>query len=203
MKIQRRNPRQARSKATVDTILTATARILRTEGEAALTTNRVAEVAGVSIGSLYGYFGDKTALMNALADRTLDADEMAIRGALSEAGPDPLRRVVRALIQRHLTDRTVRQIVLMVHVRSGLGQSHTDRATAMISEVADTVFPKDDARPDTTALFVTAHAVLGVCRALTAQATPAVNQSEIEERLMDLIRTQLQLRPQNETGASN
>lgn len=62
-------PRQARAAATVDAILEATAHILREGGLAGLTTNAVAERAGVSIGSLYQYFPGKQALLCALIRR--------------------------------------------------------------------------------------------------------------------------------------
>jgi AcrR family transcriptional regulator len=65
----RKRPRQARSTATVDTILEAAARILETTGLAGFNTNAVAERAGVSIGSLYQYFPAKEALLAALIRR--------------------------------------------------------------------------------------------------------------------------------------
>lgn len=52
----RKTPRQQRSQATVDAMVDAAARILATDGFAMMSTNRVAGVAGVSIGSLYQYF---------------------------------------------------------------------------------------------------------------------------------------------------
>src|SRR5215469_493144 len=62
------NPRklasQERSRATVDALLEATARILLKEGYDKASTNRIAEVAGVSIGSLYQYFPSKEALVS-------------------------------------------------------------------------------------------------------------------------------------------
>ncbi len=57
----RKLPKQERSQATVEAILTATTHILTEEGYNKLTTNRVAELAGVSIGSLYQYFPNKEA----------------------------------------------------------------------------------------------------------------------------------------------
>jgi AcrR family transcriptional regulator len=57
----RKLPQQDRSKVTVDAILTATAHILTQEGYDRTTTNRIAELAGVSIGSLYQYFPSKEA----------------------------------------------------------------------------------------------------------------------------------------------
>jgi len=68
----RKEPRQARSRATVETILQAGARILSDEGWAGFTTNKVAELAGVSIGSLYQYFPDKLSLVDAIRRRHLD-----------------------------------------------------------------------------------------------------------------------------------
>lgn len=59
----RKRPVQARSRVTYEAILEAAARVLRTEGLAAATTNRVAERAGVSIGSLYQYFPSREAIL--------------------------------------------------------------------------------------------------------------------------------------------
>ena len=58
----RRNPTQSRAAATLRAIREATLRILKEEGHARLTTNRIAEVAGISIGSLYQYYADKHAI---------------------------------------------------------------------------------------------------------------------------------------------
>ena len=66
---QRKIPRQQRALATCAAIVEAAARILEAQGEAALNTNRVAEVAGVSIGTLYQYYPDKTAILVALVRR--------------------------------------------------------------------------------------------------------------------------------------
>ena len=59
----RKEPRQERSKATVNAVVHAAARILSDHGWAGFTTNRVAEIAGVSIGSLYQYFPDKISIV--------------------------------------------------------------------------------------------------------------------------------------------
>lgn len=64
-------PRQVRSKATFQALLDATARVLSQGGYAALTTNGVADVAGVGIASLYEYFPGKDALVAVLAERQL------------------------------------------------------------------------------------------------------------------------------------
>ncbi len=67
----KKKPAQRRAQATVTAMLDSTARILATGGYAALTTNRVAEVAGVSIGSIYEYYPNKQALVAATLARAI------------------------------------------------------------------------------------------------------------------------------------
>lgn len=64
----RRTPRQRRSRAIVDAIVQAGRELLATEGPGGLTTNRIAERAGVSIGSLYRYFPNKEAVVAAVCE---------------------------------------------------------------------------------------------------------------------------------------
>ena len=64
----RKRPSQSRSRATVQAIIEATAHILREHGYAGASTNRIAKLAGVSVGSLYQYFPGKDALVLAVAD---------------------------------------------------------------------------------------------------------------------------------------
>src|SRR5690349_12023978 len=65
----RKLPEQARSRETVDAILAATAKLCVRDGVEKTSTNRIAETAGVSIGSLYQYFSSKEAVLAALLDR--------------------------------------------------------------------------------------------------------------------------------------
>lgn len=69
----RRRPSQSRSKVLVDAIIQACKQILSQEGEESLTTNRIAEVAGVTIGSLYQYFPNKEAILANLFAREIAA----------------------------------------------------------------------------------------------------------------------------------
>lgn len=91
----KKRPKQARSRVMVETLLQATTRILRREGHESLTTNRIAEVAGVSIGSLYQYFPNKESLVDELRQR-YEAQflERMIR-ALGSSASLPLREGVR------------------------------------------------------------------------------------------------------------
>ena len=79
----RKQPRQARAQATVNAVLEATVQVLEREGLDAATTTRIAEVAGVSIGTLYQYFSHRDAIFNALQDREFDRAVALIEGILS------------------------------------------------------------------------------------------------------------------------
>ena len=70
----RKSATQERSRATVDALLSATARVLVKEGYDRASTNKVAEAAGVSIGSLYQYFPSKEALVSAVIQRHIGED---------------------------------------------------------------------------------------------------------------------------------
>ncbi|WP_204114880.1 TetR/AcrR family transcriptional regulator [Shimia biformata] len=96
----RKTPRQARAEATVEAIEQAAARILVQGGIEALNTNRIAEVAGVSVGSLYQYFPNKTAIMGALIRRKRARLLDGLRAAVaSDAPPNThMRRLILAFI---------------------------------------------------------------------------------------------------------
>jgi AcrR family transcriptional regulator len=95
----RKRPRQQRSKDTVDSILDATARILKHAGFAGMTTNAVAEKAGVSIGSLYQYFPNKEALVSALIERHCEEMNSAILAELTNVAKLPIAQGARAVIE--------------------------------------------------------------------------------------------------------
>ncbi len=111
----RKAPRQARSKATVDVILEATARVLVRDGYALASTNRIAEAAGVSIGSLYQYFPSKQALVTALRRR--HAEHMLAmlldvgRGAAEACAADAVRILVHAVIAAHMVDPQLHRVL--------------------------------------------------------------------------------------------
>jgi len=100
--VPRRRPAQERARATVEAIVAATARVLVRDGYDALSTNRVAREAGVSVGSLYQYFPDKEALVVAVmeAHATRMQEQIAQRlTGVAEAGPEAVaREMIRAML---------------------------------------------------------------------------------------------------------
>jgi len=95
----RKEPRQARSQATVDAILTATAKVLVRDGYDHASTNRVAEAAGVSVGSLYQYFPTKEALVAALIDRHMNQMTALLETNIDDLKGTPVPVATRALVK--------------------------------------------------------------------------------------------------------
>jgi AcrR family transcriptional regulator len=89
---------QERSRATVDALIEATARLLVREGFDKASTNRIAQEAGVSVGSLYQYYPSKEALVAAVIDRHNQELMEVVRAALAEVAALPVEKAVRKLV---------------------------------------------------------------------------------------------------------
>ena len=98
----RKSPVQARSAASVDAILDATIQVLLRIGKDRLTTTRVALRAGVSVGTLYQYFPNKSALLQAALKRHLAAVTEAVELVCKEQRGGTLREMATALITAFL-----------------------------------------------------------------------------------------------------
>lgn len=128
-----RTPTQKRSVETVNAIVEGSARILVQDGYAALNTNRIAKVAGVSVGTLYQYFPNKEAVVMELVERQAEA----MIGAFSEAlqvllreQPEGLEAGVSALLDATLAALRVRPELmrrLLLEAPRG-GSADLDRA---------------------------------------------------------------------------
>lgn len=176
--IARRSPRQPRSKATVDAILEAATRILQA-GET-FTTNHVAERAGVSVGTLYQYFADKTAILQALGARERAAMADATQAAIAK-GVEPARAAIRAQLAAFDGRNAARRIVLEAILR--------DPPTAgMAAEVDAGVAPfvREGERP--VHAFVLSRAIMGVVRAAVLEDSPLLGTPDLEEALVRLVR---------------
>jgi AcrR family transcriptional regulator len=100
---------------TVDALIEATARILVKDGFDKASTNRIAEKAGVSVGSLYQYFPSKEALVAAVAQRHTQALMQVVRAALADVAALPMeqavRRLVAAAIDAHRVDPELHRVL--------------------------------------------------------------------------------------------
>jgi AcrR family transcriptional regulator len=112
---RRRRPQQLRARHTVEAVLDAVQRIVKRHGVEAVTTNRIAEVAGVSIGSVYQYFPDKGAIFAALHRRHIESIDRMVETKLVEhatsALEDLIRAMIEAMIDAHSTDPELHQLL--------------------------------------------------------------------------------------------
>jgi AcrR family transcriptional regulator len=112
----RKAPRQQRSRVTVDVIVEAATRVLARRGWARFTTNEIAAVAGVSVGSLYQYFPNKLAIAEAIRQRHLDEVLVALSGAGDDNEAIPLdqraARFADGVIAAHSVDEALHRVLL-------------------------------------------------------------------------------------------
>jgi AcrR family transcriptional regulator len=107
----RKQPQQARSNALVAAILDAAVQVLAKEGAQCFTTARVAEKAGVSVGSLYQYFPNKAAILFRLQADEWRQTTALLRGILEDIRIPPLERLrtlVHAFIRSECDEAAVR-----------------------------------------------------------------------------------------------
>jgi AcrR family transcriptional regulator len=104
----RKTPVQARAAVTVGAISEATIQVLLSDGVERLTTTRVAERAGVSVGTLYQYYPNKQALVMAVVSDHLDKVASAVERACEQARHKPLAEMIRTVVEAFLAAKLER-----------------------------------------------------------------------------------------------
>ena len=192
--LARKKPLQARSRATVEAILEAAARVLVEEGFERTTTNRVADVAGVSIGSLYQYFPNKESLLTELAERHMEAmlgqlAQMAeaLAGATLE---DAVRVYVRAMLAAHAVDPELHRVLTeQVPAIAGLDRVREIQAEAEVIVQAYLEGHRERLRPPDLGLatFVIVTAVEAVTHAAVLDRPSALREAEFADEVSALV----------------
>lgn len=186
----RKTPRQERARATVDVILQAAAYILKREGWAGLTTNHVADRAGVNIASVYQYFPNKSAIVEALRRAHVEQTRRALMAACAESA-DPVAAMIRALVAAHRVSPVLHRIFT---------EELPGRATAQDSECSSEpelmsrLLPllKGCPNPELT-LFVARSAVHAVIHEAVCHRPEMLSHPAFEAELIRLLRACLGL----------
>lgn len=187
---KRRNPKQARARATVDAILEAAFQILESDGLAHLTTSRIADRAGVSIGTLYQYFPDREAILLEMGQRHSDAMREKITSILlgsPETGS--VRAIVRALMEGVQGSAETRIVLSDALFRTGgeaeVGRQHLTFLDSISGRAEfDFALGKESA-------FILTHAVIYLLRAAAAEPELALDTDVLEDELVALMESYL------------
>ena len=171
----RKRPRQERSRHMNEVILEAAVRVLRRQGATAFTTTRVAEVAGISVGSLYQYYPNKASLLFRVHEQEDEKTWGEIEAILEEVGTSPRERVVRAIDRFFETEadeaelRRALQDAAVLYRDSPEFDAHMSNVVERVRRFLDEAWPPRRVRGE--ALEFAARLVVAVMSATAEEVT--------------------------------
>lgn len=190
----RKSPKQERSKATVEAILGATARVLVREGYEGATTSRIAEVSGYGVGSLYDYFPNKESLVVALIERhaeeMVEVAEATFRAHEDSALNVAVRAWVEAGVRAHLASPELHKVLVEQVPKVG----DLDRIGAFEDRIAALVHAylerhAGEVRPQDLPLtaFVVAQALVSLTHKAVAEKPGIVEDGRLVDEISELV----------------
>ena len=189
----RKSPVQARSTASVEAILKATIQVLLKAGKEHLTTTHVAARAGVSVGTLYQYFPNKSALLRAALQRHMDEIGMVLETVCREQAGSTLEKMATALVTGFLAAKMkdVKTSVALYSVSSDVDGARISRemslkANRSIVTVLTTAKNKLTTDPQMVASMLLAT-MAGVSRRLLESAAPEREYEGLRDELVFLV----------------
>jgi AcrR family transcriptional regulator len=190
----RKEASQERSRATVDALLSATARVLVKEGYDRASTNKVAVAAGVSIGSLYQYFPSKEALVAAVIERHMGEMMDLVRDSLVRVALLPLadaaRELVRVMIDAHRLEPKLHRVLVEQIPRVGnLEQieSIDDEATSLVRAYLEAHRSEIDVPDLDLAAFVAVTSVEALTHAAVLRRPALLDDERFREEVAALV----------------
>lgn len=189
----RKSARQSRSRVTVDAILEAAARLFTKGGLEEVTTNQIAELAGVSIGSLYQYFPSKQAILAELIDRHAQQTFERVAAQLSDLTRAPiqewLRQVVAILLEADTIDHNLHRLFLdtvPLVGRTAMRHEELRRMTQSVRALLET--RRDELRPTNLdlAAFIVTQAVEAVTNAVVVEHPDKLTNDELIDEIATL-----------------
>ncbi len=179
-------------------ILQATVQVLLKNGKSRLTTTRVAERAGVSVGTLYQYFPNKGSLLQALLQEHLDNVAAAMERACAGAHGAPLARMAEAVTSAFVRAkfRNIDASVALYAISDDVegkriaGEMHV-RATAAMTAMFETAREETVREPERVAATVLS-AMAGVSRAMLERDLTPATMAVMEQELTVMVRAYLE-----------
>lgn len=194
LKLGIKKPKQDRSKSTVDAILEAVTHIMDKDGAMSLTTNKIAEKAGVSVGSLYQYFKNKESIFEAILLRMTEQNLILLEERLDQK-PDEVSigKIIKLVVQSHF-DNILKMgkltSVLFEYAPQVLSPDHFKKSDERIVRflLEKTAEYNLNIRPSNkeNAFFISSQAVRGVFF-MTILSKPTEARQEIIDELIDML----------------
>ena len=205
----RKTPLQARSTASVSAIMQATVQVLLKDGKSKLTTTRIARRAGVSVGTLYQYFPNKSSLLQALLKEHLNRVTLAVETACEAHHGVPLARMAEALTSAFVQAkfRNIDASVALYAVSDDVEGKRIARGmhTRLVRAAAamfKTASEQSIAEPDVVAATLVS-AMAGVSRAMLEAGATRSAMATMEKELTVMIRAYLEASAPNLTEATH
>jgi AcrR family transcriptional regulator len=199
----RKLPQQERSRVTVEAILQATAHILTEEGYHKANTNRIAERAGISIGSLYQYFPNKESLMAALMEQHSNEIAALVESKLQNLFDAPLEiavpELVKAVIAAHAINPRLHQVLNEEIPRSERlqqMQKADERITGLLraylkrwsdDSEGGTALPQIHPQNLEMTVFILSRTVESLCHSAVIEHPSFVSNSRFEQEVSSLL----------------
>jgi AcrR family transcriptional regulator len=202
----RKSPVQARSAATIETLFIAAIQVLTREGLSRCTTTRIAERAGMSVGSLYQYYPNRDALLAAVLEKHLTGITDAVERACREQRGKPISRMASALVAAFLAaklrDPEESKALYAVAAERGGAELVARMHARMLAAIAALLASAPDARFDKPAVtgMIAFSALVGPVRSLLEGHAPPELAACLEGQLALLLTAYLEahrVRPQS------
>jgi AcrR family transcriptional regulator len=192
--IPRKLPQQDRSRVTVEAILEATTHILTEEGYDKANTNRIAERAGISVGSLYQYFPNKESLMAALmvqhSNEIVELVESKLKDVFDTPLANAIPELIKAVIGAHAINPRLHQ-VLNEEIPSSEKFQQMQKADERIVELLRVYLSRwsDRIRPQNLdmTVFILSRTVESLCHSAVIEHPSFVSNSQFEQEVSYLL----------------
>ncbi len=168
----RKTPVQARAAVTVEAICEATIQVLLSHGAERLTTTRVADRAGVSVGTLYQYYPNKRSLLHAVMEEHLDKVASAVESACEQACHKPVAEMIKQVVEVFVDakmDRADISVALYKVAADVGGPELVKRAGQRMRKAVEAMLntaPDTKSAPDTFAIDTMLAAMSGTMRSM-------------------------------------
>ena len=190
----RRTPRQTRAQQSIELIFETTAPVLCEEGEAALTTIRIAEQAGISIGTLHQHFDNKEAIVRALLSRTRGRTMKPLDAVMADGTrdlPEP-RTLVRACVLLYVSafgtgardQRDLLRLAWRIDRHDNIVLSLREAGESLAIHLRRLNHP-EVRQPTPAMLFVLPRALAGIVRSASLESSPLLRTKAFEDELVN------------------